>query len=384
MKYLRHCFGALKGTVIIVFTFLLFPFARMLLWHKSIWIVSEHGFEARDNGYVFFKYVREKHPEINCYYAIDYKSTDFEKVYSLGNTIRFGSFKHYLYFCAARYLISSKTQGFCPSYYLSLLRKKMHLWGKYVFLQHGITHNDQKFLYKNNSKIDLFICGAKPEYDDVRKKYGYSEKEVAYTGFARFDTYKNLICKNLVLVFPTWRRYLENCDLMNTDYYNSWQSLLNSKKLSNVLEENGVYLIFTLHPHFKDKKCVFKTGSKNIKILSFNECDLQDLIRSSRLLITDFSSVAFDFGYMKKPVVYYQYDKDNFYKNHYFKGYYDYSKDSFGPVCHDLNSVVESVSNYLENKFKLENRYVERSNFFFQLHDDSNCERIFNAIRRIK
>lgn len=39
-------------------------------------------------------------------------------------------------------------------------------------------------------------------------------------------------------------------------------------------------------------------------------------------MITDFSSVAFDFAYEKKPVIYYQYEKSY----HFKLDYYDYKK----------------------------------------------------------
>lgn len=39
--------------------------------YRGVWIVSERGSDARDNGYHFFKYIRENHPEIKAYYIIE-------------------------------------------------------------------------------------------------------------------------------------------------------------------------------------------------------------------------------------------------------------------------------------------------------------------------
>lgn len=280
----KHICGGIKGAIVVIFTFILFPFSRLFLWHKKIWIVSEFGYEARDNGFSFFKYMRTKHKDINCYYAITFDSPDFDKVNALGNVIRFGSLKHFIYFCGARYVISSKTQGFCPSYYLSLLRKHFHLWGKYVFLQHGITKDDQKFLYKKASKIDLFICGAKPEYEDIKSRYGYKDNELAYTGFARFDGYYNLKTKREILVMPTWRRYAEGTNFTETDYFKSWSSFINSNDLNNLLKKYEYHLSFYLHPHFKDHIKLFKTNCSNIDILPFDSCDLQEKIKDFNLV----------------------------------------------------------------------------------------------------
>ena len=383
MKIVRHIFGGIKGALAVTLAFFVFPFARILLWHKRIWIVSEHGYEARDNGYSFFKYMRKEHPEINCYYAIDFNSLDYLKIKELGNAIRFGSFKHLLYWCAARYIISSKTQGFCPNYYLTLLRKKMHLWGKYVFLQHGITKDDQKFLYKKPSKIDLFICGAKPEYDDIKAHYGYLEKEVAYTGFSRFDDYFDLEKKNQILVMPTWRRYAEHVDFKETEYYKVWNAFIKSAELNDVLVKHNVCLNFYLHPQFKEHIGLFETNSSNIKIIPFDSSDFQQMIRQSKMFITDFSSLAFDFGYMGLPVIYYQYDEVEYFKGHYIKGYFDYRRDGFGPVVASFNEVLRCVKGYLVNDFKVEVNYLENKKRFFPVWDQHNSKRIFEAIRNL-
>lgn len=382
VKKLKHFVGAIKGIIIITLIFILFPFARLFLWNKRIWIVSEYGYEARDNGYIFFKYMREKHPNINCYYAIDFKTNDYEKVKLLGNIIQFGSFKHIVYFCAARYLISSKTQGFCPNYYLTLLRKKIHLWGKYIFLQHGITYNNQTMLYKKVAKLDLIICGAKPEYDDIVKNYGYESKEIAYTGFARFDTYHESKALKQILVMPTWRRYESDVAFVNTTFYKMWHEFLDSEKLESVLSKYGYKLYFYLHPEFKDKCNAFIIDKPNIVLLKFENSDLQQYIRQSEIFITDFSSLAFDFGYMERPLVYYHKDKEFFYSKHYKKGYFDYNKDGFGPVCNDVDSIVEKLSEIMNKHFFDNALYLENSKRFFPLKDSYNCERIFNVIEK--
>lgn len=54
----------------------LYPVGRLLYRNKSIWLISERGTDARDNGYHFFRYLREKHPEIECYYVITKDSPD--------------------------------------------------------------------------------------------------------------------------------------------------------------------------------------------------------------------------------------------------------------------------------------------------------------------
>ena len=46
--------------------------------YRNLWVVMERGFDARDNAYWFFRYLREKQPQINSCYVIDKSSPDFE------------------------------------------------------------------------------------------------------------------------------------------------------------------------------------------------------------------------------------------------------------------------------------------------------------------
>lgn len=383
-RFIGKILNFLKGLLLILFVFIIFPFCRLFLSHKKIWLVSENELEGRDNGYVFFKYIRENHKTINCYYPINFKSKDYAKISKLGNVIKFGSFKHYIYFCAAKYNISSKSEGFFPSYFLQLLKRKLGLFGTYIFLQHGITKDDQVHFYKKKAKFDLFICGAKPEYADIHDKYGYQDNEVAYTGLARFDAYHDLKSKNQILIMPTWRRGINKDNILESDYFQTWNKVINSQQINELLIKYGIYAFFYIHPQFQKYSEYFKTHCSNIVVASFNNYDVQVLIRESKMLITDFSSVFFDFGYMKRPVIYFQYDEDTFFGAHYIKGYFDYRRDGFGPVCNTFDDFVNKLQLYIKNDCKMDDDGLKNHEIFFPLYDNKNCQRIYDAIIKIK
>ena len=64
-----------------------------------------------------------------------------------------------------------------------------------------------------------------------------------------------------------------------------------------------------------------------------SEIDIQNLLKDSALMITDYSSVFMDFAYMEKPEIYFQFDEDQFRSTHYAKGYFDYKKDEIIGLC---------------------------------------------------
>ena len=366
----------------IVLFFLLFPISNLFLGRKKIWIINERGYDARDNGYHFFKYVTEKHPEIRCYYAIHKKSSDYINVKDFKNVIEQGSLKHIFLFSCARAKISSQVNGFAPNKYYAMYMQKHHLQGKNIGLKHGIFKNIHKNYFKENSHLDLIIAGAKPEYDFIKENFHFDDGEVAYCGLARFDNLHGQTAKNQILVMPTFRIPLANVsneEFTQSEYYQKWLSIL--KKLDQ--DDSSASIVFYIHAMFQKFVPLFEGKLKKVLVAKFADYDIQTLLKESALLVTDYSSVYFDFAYMKKPVVFYQFDEEYFNKYHYEKGYFDYRRDGFGKVCIEEKECLEEINRLIDNKFNLDEKYQDRLNDFFQLNDDKNCERIFNEIVKI-
>ena len=82
--------------------------------YRRLWLVMERGYDARDNGYWFFRYLREQQPHINARFVISRTSPDYDKVAGLGPTCEWRSLKHYLMYLAADMLISTHVQPCAP------------------------------------------------------------------------------------------------------------------------------------------------------------------------------------------------------------------------------------------------------------------------------
>ena len=67
--------------------FLLFPIALWKYRGRTIYLISERGTDARDNGYHMFRYIRQNHPEDEAYYVITKDSADYPKVAELGKVV---------------------------------------------------------------------------------------------------------------------------------------------------------------------------------------------------------------------------------------------------------------------------------------------------------
>lgn len=364
------------------------PFVKNRLGYGDLWIISERGFDARDNAYYLFKYIRENHPEINIYYIISKNSADRSRAESLGNVINYKSFRHYIAFAASKVKISTHIMGFSPDInFFTHIDKIGLVRGKKIFLQHGIIKDDIPYLYYNNTGLDLFVCSAKAETEYIRENYGYPDGIVELLGLCRYDyLVKNTEKSKKVLFMPTWRVNLQNIsreEFLKSQYYTAVNSFLNSDDVEKVLEKHGYELLF--YPHIEVQRFLdcFKTEKRHIKILGFDDITVQKLLIDCDVLITDFSSVFFDFGYMEKPMIFYQFDREEFRKHHYREGYFKYERDAFGIVTENEKDVIEELDKILEHDAATEKEYLDRINSFFTFRDRNNCKRNFEKIMEI-
>lgn len=380
---------------IVLFLLALFPAFLYKKKRKHLWLICESMEEARDNGYWLFRYIRKNAPQVDTVYAISPDSPDYEKVAKLGNTVDYGTFKHWIYYLAAEVNISSQKGGkpnAAVCYLLEVygIRKNLR-----VFLQHGIIKDDLPFVHYENSKISLFVTSTQREYEYVRDNFNYPAGHVKLLGLCRFDNLHNTVAdKKQILVMPTWRSWISPpsngkaeyrgiTSIRNSEYFKGWNDFLQDPRLHKLLEEQDRYLIFYQHREMRRFPGLFESSSPRIKIAEDSSYDVQELLIESAYLITDYSSIAMDFAYMGKPLSYYQFDYEKFRKMHYPQGYFSYEEDGFGPVCYTKEALLDTLSSCIGKNLPEDKKYQMRREEFFTLNDQENCKRNYEAIREL-
>lgn len=393
MKRLR--FLKIKDFLCMILFLILYPISFLFRpFIRDLWLISEEKYEARDNGYWFFKFVREHYPKQNIAYVISKKSPDYNKVATLGKIVKWGSLKHWiLYFCAKKNISSQK--GAKPNaavfYFFEVVFPivKSHR----VFLQHGITINDAKWLYYDRCRFDLFVCATKDEYEFVKSQFKYPDSKIALLGFSRFDNLNDDIKEsNVILIMPTWRDWLigtttngekveDNKKFTDTEYFKNWNSLLNDEIFIKFIESNNIKVYFYPHRNMQNHINSFTCSSSNVVITNSRNYDVQTLLKTASLLVTDYSSVFFDFAYMLKPVVFFQFDEKKYREHQYQKGYFDYSNNSFSSVGYDKNTIIDILKNYHKNDFELSDHNKNLTKKYFCFNDKNNSQRIYNKLK---
>ena len=243
-------------------------------------------------------------------------------------------------------------------------------------MQHGVTKDDiSNFVKKYNNNLSLIVAVSDLEKESfLNEGYNYDESIIQVLGFPRFDNLSSGNEKKQILFMPTWRLQFENEEMfLNSDYFNSLNGLLNNKKFHNLLNDYGYNLVFK--PHVELMQYIDLIDICDDVYLSLDD-SYQDLFKDSSLLITDYSSVFFDFAYLKKPVIYYQTNDDY----HYGKSYFDYDTMGFGEVISDEDTLIGRIENYLENDCIMEEEYRENVDRFFKFTDRKNSERVYKWI----
>ena len=120
--------------------------------------------------------------------------------------------------------------------------------------------------------------------------------------------------------------------------------------------------------------------AKYVKI-DYKHEKYQKVFNHGSLLVTDYSSVAFDFAYLDKPVLYYHYSRD--YHFNLNESYFDYNTMGFGEVSQSEDELVNHIIEYMKNNCEIKEKYKKRVKAYFLFTDKNNSMRVYDAIRRL-
>ncbi|CCO22592.1 bifunctional glycosyltransferase/CDP-glycerol:glycerophosphate glycerophosphotransferase [Maridesulfovibrio hydrothermalis] len=360
------------------------------------WMFIDKDCEADDNAEHLYRWVMRNHPEINIWFVISKNSHDWQRLEEEGfRLVDHGSVEHKALFLLSSKLISSQMDRYIfepleDKYYHDFLRPQ------FINLPHGVTKDDVSGWF-NSIPFDLFIAATKPEAKSISENgtpYIMGDKEVRLGGFPRYDKWlEPFETENMIFIMPTWRADLvgkwegkgQKREL-NPEFYSSrfvqmWKYFFNDPRLKKLIDQHGYRVIFFAHPCFEDyldgmpfPDFVEKKSKKSGSII--------DIMRRCKIMITDFSSVAFDMAYMRRPVIYYQYEsKAEFTRSQkWVNGYIDYKTMGFGPVCRNMDDLIPALEEAIIVDGKMPELYAERAEEIFAYHDANCCKRSYDFI----
>ncbi|MGV2874594.1 CDP-glycerol glycerophosphotransferase family protein [Macrococcus capreoli] len=347
---------------------------------KPVWVIGERHYKAQDNGYFFFKYLREHHPEIDAYYIIDFNSPEYNNVKPFGNVIDFRSEEHFDIMHRADKLFTTHH----PELIFPLSNKAYvsSVKAERIFLQHGVLGTKNLTQINGNQlndfNVDKFVVSSDREKQIVVRDLKFDDEQVIVSGLSRFDhLFMETQPKKQILIIPTWRDWLTNeAAFIDSEYKWRMESLLNHDQLK-VIHNKGYAIIFCLHPNMQQFTDLIDIP-EYITVIRQGDVDVQQLIKESSLMITDYSSVAFDFSFLYKPVIYYQYDKQRFLGK--LPSHLDIENELPGKIANDEDEVIALLNNFIALNFQINQQLKGKIDKFIKHRDQHNSERLFKAV----
>lgn len=368
-------------------------------WSRPVWAMVNRFDQAGDNAEHLYRHVWQNHPEIDAWFILENDAGEWERLADEGfqlvdpRTELFGEVMSR----AAHYISSQADHAI------------MHpidtkIWGpenwRFTFLQHGIMNSDIS-RWLNYKEFDIFVTATKAEYEAVVEDgpYSFSTHEVKLTGSPRHDGLLRKAAnvpadaRPCVMIMPTWRGELRialNKEpdqtrhasmVLESDYMRAWRGLLGSSAVRTLIEDPGLDVVVVPHPmleQFIDPSMI----PEGMIVRRYSEIDNQEYMARARMVITDYSSITFDAALIKKPIVYYQFDRDAvFSSGHTYRpGYFDYVRDGFGEVVTDIQQAERAINTIRESEFMMASKYVARVQQTFGERDDQSSERVFRQI----
>ena len=259
----------------------------------------------------------------------------------------------------------------------------------YICLGHGISYL-KDFLYKDYYSCKIYDKILIPNSNMIisnAKKFGWKNKNIIKIGLPRWDifAYKNEILKPFqnksIFAMFTWRELKKDKNISKY-YFKNILKLINDRHLNSILKENNIILYFCLHHMIEKYKFLFNI--KNIKYINQNK--IFECLNNSDLIITDFSSVIFDFIFRNTPYIIFIPDfEDLNLKYIYSESYYDkinYLKNGsiFKNRFFKLKDAINKIIYYINNNFELESEMKQ----FYKYINLKNGRNIDNFIKYLK
>ena len=195
-------------------------------------------------------------------------------------------------------------------------------------------------------RTDTLVNMPADRYGEIRKKLGISENEKA------------------VLYAPTFRENDFNLDKVE----------LRIKKLAKL---DGIRVILRLHPEIKNKLNMSEYDSSVIDGNVYP--DIYDLYMAADILVTDYSSVSIEYSLLRRPILYYMYDLEEYIEERDF--YFDYLDHLSGPIIQTEEELIEAVLNINQVHETYYLQYEEYYQRYNQKNDGHVCERLYQLLK---
>ncbi|MDZ5607030.1 bifunctional glycosyltransferase family 2 protein/CDP-glycerol:glycerophosphate glycerophosphotransferase [Bacillus pseudomycoides] len=325
----------------------LYPMFRKLPMNKKTVVFQSYwGKSYSCNPRALYEYMQEHYPDYNYVWFFNNENTP---VAGNAKRVRINSWKYYYYLARAKYFINNAN---FPDFYekkqgaieiQTLHGTPLKTMGLDVPGETDTEEKRSKFL-RRCGRWDYLLSPSRYVTDISRRCFDFKEEILEY-GFPRNDLLKKKdnqsqvnaikqkcglpLDKKIIMYAPTWR------------VKKGFNLELDLEKLQKSLGEE---YIVVLRMHYFVAKSINIDAYKGFAYNLSSYDDIQELYLISDILITDYSSVMFDYANMNRPILFFTYDLE-LYRDNLRGLYIDFEKEAPGPLLRTTDEIVESIEN---------------------------------------
>ncbi|WPC17056.1 bifunctional glycosyltransferase family 2 protein/CDP-glycerol:glycerophosphate glycerophosphotransferase [Pediococcus inopinatus] len=354
---------------------LLNTLSRILKKKNIIILESFFGTQFSDSPKAIYEYLKRSHPEYKLYWNVNRKNVDYFKEHEIPYVVRFG-YKGILKQAQAKYWFTNTRRPF--RWAKPQDTKLIQTWhgtplktigtDVQTVTMPGVTQRSyHKQVIRDSARWDYLVAPNEYSYSIMQRAFRKPFTKMISSGYPRNDMLYNYTDsqvnkikevleisqdEKVVLYAPTWR----DNDFVRVDEYRA-ELRLDLDSLLEKLPENTTILIRT-HYLIASQLDLTAYGKRVINVSDYG--DVTDLYLISDVLITDYSSVMFDFANLKRPILFFAYDLDEYASD--IRGFYiDYRKTMPGPIVKTNDELIPVLQDMLTQPDKYVNTVVYKT-----------------------
>ncbi|ANU27651.1 CDP-glycerol--glycerophosphate glycerophosphotransferase [Planococcus versutus] len=353
---------------------------------------SFHAKQFSDNPRAIYEYMKEHYPRHNLLWSVDKSAVKLFEEFRLPYIQRF-TLKWFWTFPRAQYWVNNvrlprwmpKPKGtvYLQTWHGTPL-KKLGLDIEEVHMPNTETGSYKKNFILESEKWD-YLISPNPYSTEIFKRAFHYNGKVIESGYPRNDVLTNYSAtlisnlkkelgiaeeKKIMLYAPTWR---------DNEFYQKGKYKFEFQfDLQNWKKEFGDEWVLLSRMHYLVAENFDFSAYEGMVYDVSSYPDIRDLYLASDLLITDYSSVFFDYAILNRPVIFFMYDLENY--RDQLRGFYiDIENDAPGPIVQTEQELFQAIHVLKDSNIQLDAKFTEFKNRFSSLEDGHATQRVVKA-----
>lgn len=384
-----------QGNLVIRLYKLVFFICGLLPMKKNLIVFESFlGKQYSDNPRAIYEFLLTSNPNFNMYWSVDWRHLQQFENKNVKYVKRLSIKWVYLMARAESWITNSRLPLWVPkprrTTYIQTWHgtplKRLAADMKEVHMPNTNTKDYKKNFLAEASKWDYLVSPNVYSSEIFKSAFGF-DKQMIESGYPRNDFLLNSnndstirqikhgiklpMGKKVILYAPTWR---------DNQFYEKGRYKFNLElDLHRMKKVLGEEFVVVLRLHYLIADNINLTGLEGfVYDLSHHE-DIRELYLIADMLITDYSSVFFDYANLKRPMLFFVYDIEE-YRDQLRGFYFDFEAKAPGPLVKTTGEVIAAIKEINQNGFIPSATTQDFYEKFCYLEDGHASEKVVRAV----